>query len=229
MTDQRPPGRTRVKAVVPHLTKPDPREVADRERLLGEVKDALARVRRTAENWRTGMAGLTALVTGTLLFKGRQDIADYPSWARYVLGGLVIASLVLTVVSLLLFLAAAYGRTAPTSAQSIIDGGGVDVFNVGLATAALRDLRLARRLALVGATLLAAALLLSWYAPAPSGKPDAYVTIVVDGGPQAPAMPLCGVLRGLDGKTAVLQMAGEPTARTIATDRIVSLRLVSSC
>jgi hypothetical protein len=215
-----------IRPVVPHQTRPGPREIEDRDRLIDEVKGALANVRKTAENWRTGMAGLAALVTATLLFKGRESITDYAGWVGYTLGGLAVASLALAVVSLLLFLAAAYGRVAPVSAQRIIDAGGVDVFNVQLATAALADLRLARRLALASTALLAAALLLSWYGPAAAGNPGAFVQVVVGGDG---THTYCGVLEGLDGRSTVLHVVGEPQSRTIDTSRIVSVRVVKSC
>src|SRR5438128_11168532 len=113
-----------VKAVPPHQTRPAPREVQDRARLATEVKGSLDKVRATAENWRTGMAGLVTLVTATLLFKGRDTIADYHAWVRYALGALTALALLLGIVSLWLFLSAAYGRIRPVSAQSVLAAGG---------------------------------------------------------------------------------------------------------
>jgi hypothetical protein len=219
-----------VKAVPPHQTRPAPREVQDRARLATEVKGSLDMVRKTAENWRTGMAGLVTLVTATLLFKGRDSITDYASWVGYVLGALVLGSLVLAVVSLWLFLTAAYGRLRPTSAQAILDAGGVDVHNVHLATAALGDLSTARRLGLASAALLAAALLVSWYGPAPKAESDAYVKVVVhsETAPETETS-LCGELKALDRDVTVLQVAGEPKVRQLMTRRLVSLNVVASC
>jgi hypothetical protein len=219
-----------VKAVPPHQTRPAPREVQDRARLATEVKGSLDVVRKTAENWRTGMAGLVTLVTATLLFKGRDSINDYANWIRYVLGALVLVSLVLAVASLWLFLTAAYGRLKPTSAQAILDAGGVDIHNVHLTTAALGDLNVARRLGLASAGLLAAALLLSWYGPAASAEPDTHVKVVVasETSPETET-PLCGELKALDRDVTVLQVAGEPEARRVKTERLVSLNIVASC
>jgi hypothetical protein len=41
--------------------------------------------------------------------------------------------------------------------------------------------------------------------------------------------PLCGELKALDGDVTVLQVAGEPEARRVKTERLVSLRMVASC
>ena len=97
------------------------------------------RVRKTAENWRTGMAGLVTLVTATLLFKGQNTIAAYDPWVRYALGVLALLAVSLAIASLWLFLSAAYGRIRAVSIQSILQEGGVDVRNVHLATTALDD------------------------------------------------------------------------------------------
>jgi hypothetical protein len=223
------PRRRVVRAVPPHSTRPSSREVSDRVRAGEEVRTALDRIRRNAENWRTGMAGLLTLVTATLLFQGRQSINDYTTGTKIVLTVLVVSALCAGVGSLWLLLEAAYGRLKPVSAQQILDDGGVDVHTVRLAGAALADLKTARRLGLGAAGCLAAALVLSWYGP-PDAKADAFALVVVRAAPPATfEQLLCGVLKAHDGQVLVLQVAGEPNAREIATDRLVSMRLVKAC
>jgi hypothetical protein len=227
--DSTNPKRPVIKAVRPHETRPDPREMQDRARIAEEVKGSLDRVRKTAENWRTGMAGLATLVTATLLFKGRGSIIEYAGWVGYTLGALVLLSLILAVASLWLFLTAAYGRLGPTSAQSILDGGGVDVHNIQLTTVSLHDLRIARRLGLASAGFLAVGLLISWYGPA--GKhPATHVKVVIasESSPKTELL-LCGELKALDGNVAVLQVDGEPDPRRLKTERLISLKIVASC
>ena len=223
------PKRTSIKAVRPHDVRPDPRELRDRSRLALEVKGSLERIRKTAENWRTGMATLTALVTASHLFKGRNSIIEYAEWVRYTLALSVLCSLVLSVGSLWLFLTAAYGRLELKSAQSILDSGGVDVHNVQLAEAALNDLRLARKLSVFAAALLALALLTSWFGPA-GRRPQTIVTLVV-ANESSPSneMPLCGELKALDGRVTVIQVSGEPQPRRINTGQLVALSVVESC
>jgi len=128
-----------IKLVPPHDPNPSASEIGDRARLAEEVRGSLERVRKTAENWRTGMAGLVTLVTATLLFKGQNTIAAYDPWVRYALGVLALLAVSLAIASLWLFLSAAYGRIRAVSIQSILQEGGVDVRNVHLATTALDD------------------------------------------------------------------------------------------
>jgi hypothetical protein len=221
--------RTVVKAVRPHQTRPGLHDLEDRAHIAEEVKGSLERVRKTAENWRTGMAGLTALVTATLLFKGRSSINDYVGWVGYVLGAVVLVALVLAVASLWLFLTASYGRVTATGAQSILDNGGADLHNVRLATVAVRDLKIARRLSLASAAFLATGLLISWYGPAVKA-PTNHVKIVIasESTPKA-ELPYCGELKALDKDFLVLQIDGEPNPRRLMTVRLISFKIVTSC
>ncbi|MFE9750075.1 hypothetical protein ACFYOT_34625 [Saccharothrix saharensis] len=216
------PSRT-VKPVRPHDRTPDPGELDDRGRLAEEVTDSLTRIRTTAENWRTGMAGLLALVTTTLVFKGKDSITAYGMPVRVALGALTGLALIAGVMALLRFLRAAHGVPEVVSTDSVIAEGGVDVRDVRLARVALADMNTARRLALGSAVLLAAALLLSWYGPTPSTT--SMVKVVVRGEPQ----PVCGVLKAQDGTTTVVQVKGEPAERRLPTSALVSTVLVESC
>ncbi len=222
--------RRAIRPVPPHDPTPSAREIGDRARLAEEVKGSLDKVRATAENWRTGMAGLVTLVTATLLFKGRDTIADYHAWVRYALGALTALALLLGIVSLWLFLSAAYGRIRPVSAQSVLDEGGVDVRNVHLATTALNDLKWARWLAIGSAALLAGALVLSWYGPATAPGPLAFARVVVrsESAGQSPET-VCGELTAQNAATTVLNVKGEPDPRRISTRRLVSVVLVAHC
>ena len=226
----KPPGRHVIKPVPPHDPKPSASEIGDRGRLAEEVRGSLERVRKTAENWRTGMAGLITLVTATLLFKGQNTISAYEPWVQYTLGGLALLAMVLAIASLWLFLSAAYGRMRLVSTQSILQEGGVDVRNVHLATTALDDLWRAQGLAIGSAVFLAAAIAVSWYGPTAASKPPAFVKVVVRGAPAAQsAETLCGELTAQDGATTVLKIKGEPDARRLPTPQLVSLVLVAKC
>jgi hypothetical protein len=223
------PRKSVIKAVRPNERRPDPRSLQDSARIAQEVKGSLDLVRKTAENWRIGMAGLATLVTATLLFKGRDSITEYAEWVRYILGILLLLSLILAIASLWLFLTAAYGRLSPTSVQSILDAGGVDVYNIQLATIALHDLKIARVLALASAGSLALGLLISWYGPvtAPS-TPRVELAVASETSPGIELF-LCGELKGLDRNAAVLQIDGEPDPRRLKTEQLISMKIVASC
>lgn len=226
----RPAVRRVIKPVPPQDPMPSASEIGDRARLAEEVKGALERVRKTAENWRTGVAGLVTLVTAILLFKGQNVITAYEPWVQWVLGALALLAMILAIASLWLFLTAANGRLRAVSAQSILREGGVDVRNVHLATTALDDLWWAQRLAIASAVLLAAAIAFSWYGPTAASKPAAFAKLVVRGPSAAePAETLCGELTAQDGATTVLKIRGEPDPRRIPTARLVSVVLVARC
>jgi hypothetical protein len=226
----RPAGRIAIKPVPPHDPVPSVREIGDRAQMAEEVKGSLERVRKTAENWRTGVAGLFTLVTASLLFKGQSTITAYEPWVQYALGVLALVALALAIVSLWLFLLAAYGRIRQVSAQSILNEGGVDIRNIHLATTALTDIWWAQRLALASAVLLAAAIALSWYGPTAASKPLAFAKIVVRAEPAGPPPEtICGELTAQDGATTVIKVKGEPNPRRIPTPRLVSLVLVDKC
>jgi len=221
--------RTVVKAVRPHQVRPGPHDLKDRAHLAEEVKGSLERVRKIAENWRTGMAGLTALVIATLLFKGRTSITEYAAWVGYLLGALMLVALFLAVASLWLFLRASYGQVTATSAQSILDAGGVDIYNVQLATAAVRDLNVARGLSLASAGFLAAGLLISWYGPAVTRATNHVKIVIASEGSSKTELHYCGELKALDKDLLVLQIDGEPDPRRLKTERLISLKVVTSC
>jgi hypothetical protein len=221
-----------IKPVPPHNPNPSASEIGDRARLAEEVRGTLERVRKTAENWRTGVAGLVTVVTGTLLFKGQNMITAYEPWVRYSLGVLALLATALAIASLWLFLSAAYGRIRAVSAKSILQEGGVDVRNVHLATTALEDLWWAQRLAIGSTVLLAAVIALSWYGPpTAASKPPAFVKVLFRGAdaPQSSTETLCGELTAQDGAITVLKIKGEPEPRRIPTQRLVSLVLVATC
>jgi hypothetical protein len=219
-----------IKPVPPHDPNPSRSEIGDRARLADEVRGSLERVQKTAENWRTGVAGLVTLVTATLLFKGQDKISVYDPKVQYALGVLALLSLGLAIRSLWLFLSAAYGRIQAVSAQSILQEGGVDVRNVHLATTALDDLWWAQRFAIGSAVLLAAAIALSWYGPTAASNPLAFAKMVVRGASSTQSVEtLCGELIAQDGANTVLKIKGEPDAQRIPTQQLVSLVLVATC
>jgi len=212
----------------PHNRQPSRQQVQDRARLAEEVKVSLQTVRTNAESWRTGTAGLTALVTTILLFKGQSSIEPYETWVAVTLALLLLASLAIAVRSLWLFLSAAHGRVGVSSAQEILDEGGVDVHNVRRARQAVDDLKGARALALVAAALLVGAVGLSWFGPL-DAKPSGLVEVKIASRAGDHVETLCGSLKGMNSRYLVLAIPGEPDTRREETSRLQSLRTVASC
>ncbi|QNP73747.1 hypothetical protein IAG44_32665 [Streptomyces roseirectus] len=46
----------------------------------------LPELRRQAEGWRSGLAGLTALLATLVVLKGRDDLSKIPDWSRWTAG-----------------------------------------------------------------------------------------------------------------------------------------------
>jgi hypothetical protein len=207
--------------------RPTAGDVLEQERAAEAARGSLDRVRKTADNWRLGMAGLVTLATATLLFKGRSAIQDYAEWARWVMGGLVLISLVAGIVSVLLFLRAAYGQPKVIRAADIAKVGGFDAYNLSLAQAALADLAGARRWAIGSLILLALGIGVSWYAPAATKGPIASVEVTYSSGNGQ--LSKCGTLKSADAKGVRLQVKGEGVASEIPTSQLISLVLVNHC
>jgi hypothetical protein len=172
------------------------------------------------------MAGLVTLTTATLLFKGRSAIQDYVEWARWVMGGLVLISLVAGIVSVLLFLRAAYGHPKVMRAADIANAGGFDAYNLSLAQSALEDLVHARRWAISSLILLALGIGVSWYAPA-AKEPIAFVNVTYSSGNGQ--LSKCGTLKTVDAKGIQLQAEGEKQVSNIPVSQLIFLALVSQC
>lgn len=221
---------TSVRPVLPHDLTPDRGEIGDRANLADEVKGALERIRKAAENWKNGMAGLVALVTATLLFKGEDKISSYETGVQLTLAGLALVALGLGMLSLWLFLRAAHGRIRQVTSDSIIRDGGIEVRNNKLATEALEDLGCAQKVALVSAFLLAAAICVSWFGPTAESKPPAFTHMVVRGATASePSVSVCGELTAQDGATTVLKVKGRPDDLRVPTQRLVSVVLLKTC
>jgi hypothetical protein len=216
-----------VRAVPPTRKRPTLRDVLEQERAAEAARGGLDRVRKTADNWRLGMAGLVTLTTATLLFKGRSAIQDYVEWARWVMGGLVLISLVAGIVSVLLFLRAAYGHPKVMRAADIANAGGFDAYNLSLAQSALADLVHARRWAIGSLILLALGIGVSWYAPAATKEPIAFVNVTYSYGNGQ--LSKCGTLKTVDAKGVQLQVEGEEQVSNIPASQLISLALVSQC
>jgi hypothetical protein len=224
------PPPSRVRLAVPINKRPGPRDIEDQNRANEAAKGSLDLVRKTAENWRTGIAGLITLVTGTLLFKGQDSINGYEGWVHAALGTLVGLSLAVGVISLLLFLNAAYGKPKVLTTQEIADTGGIDAYHLRLAQVALDDLKWARRWGIVSATLLALAITLAWYGPSGSSDAAAFAKITyteVAGGTAKEVR--CGVLQVANSKDIRLQVSGEQATISIDPAQLLSIVIVSKC
>jgi hypothetical protein len=184
------------------------------------VQTQLADVRKSAENWRTGLAGILALVTGFTLIKGPTDVSSLESWASYVVGVLLLLALACAAFGAWQSLGAAYGSPGTLTRQDYRAAGGATGFDLKRATDAARKLRDAK-LATIGALfLLCGAIGLTWYGPRPAS-----VTVRVD---RSSAPSICGKMGDSAAGHLDVTLPGGSSVRLEFAD-VVRLRSVASC
>lgn len=186
----------------------------DRAEELQELRRTeLERVRKTAENWRTGLAGLLALIATVTVVKGRDTITDLASWAKVAVGIALLVALICAAVGGYLALRAAYGwpEQAPTSEQR--------KWRYQRSLEAVRDLRRARNLTAATLVFLVAAIGLTWYSPT---DPPAFVSASY-GDQEA-----CGELVRSDDAELTLEIDRYNT-EAIPLDQLTELSVVEAC
>src|SRR4051812_24574758 len=82
---------------------------SDAEARQEQLRTGLDSARRWAGAWRTGLAGLLALITTVSVVKGRDTITDLDRPYRYIVGMLLLSALVAAVAGALWAMRAAYG------------------------------------------------------------------------------------------------------------------------
>ncbi|RFS81395.1 hypothetical protein D0T12_32745 [Actinomadura spongiicola] len=173
--------------------------------------------RRQAEGWRTGLGGLTALLSAVLIVKGRDNItalAPGVRWAVVLLLGLALAMLM---TATLLAVRAASGRPG----QKILrTGEALRAWTRAEIRRVSRAIRRATWLATLAVACVAMAIGTTWLGP--SAKPEpALVDVRYQGG------RTCGALTGVDRHTLTLKTAGRTDAIVLAT--VISVRPVDKC
>jgi hypothetical protein len=200
---------------------PDLATISEQAAFDAMSQTSLEDVTASAERWRTGLAGLTTLVTGGLLLKGPANAADLDLMWRVVLTVLFGLGIVASVAGLLFALRAAAGAPSGIRFETMRrDYGSVRLYRLDLAARAADNLRLARRAALTAAVLLAAAVLSWWWAPP---NPGATVTVT------AGSVQSCGVIVDSDAAGLRLAVKDTPTRVTVPWTGITSIKNTASC
>jgi hypothetical protein len=205
--------------VSPTTTPSTPVALKDEEEFNQAAATQLTNTRKTAENWKTGLAGLLTLVTTVLFIKGKSAIEDFtPGW-RIVVGLLLLFALSLAVWATWLSLRAAFGTPKLVRASDIAASGGLTGWRLQQTESAIADMNLGRVLALVAAGLVALVLALSWWTPK---SPPAFVSLTKG------KETFCGELRRFDNGTVKLRLDPEHD-KTFSVAQVSSLKVVNSC
>ncbi|MEH1016351.1 hypothetical protein V6U90_25005 [Micromonospora sp. CPCC 206060] len=183
-------------------------------------------LRRQAEGWRTGLAGLTALLGAVLIVKGRSDISNLAPGVRYPVVVLLAVAFILLVTASLLALRAASGWPDD---EIYLTGESLRAWHAEESDRIRTGIRRAARLMVAGLVVLAVAVGLTWLGPGESRAPLVSV--------ETAAGPVCGELVGVrDGhlivgpvKEAAGAQPDRPVPRLISLPQVTRLTVVKSC
>lgn len=189
MTTQ-PPGLPPT-AARPDAFGPDRRRWAERARAV--QYDQLSSVRRTAEQWRTGLAGLTALLSVGSLLAGPDVAARLSSGWRALVGLLTLAGLLTLVFATWRAMQSAFGVPGD---DMPLTGERLKAWEHDEARRALRAFRSARIGFLCGLLLVIGAATIAFAA---TSRPGLHVLVTSD------SAVVCGELRASDPGTVALR------------------------
>jgi hypothetical protein len=177
----------------------------------------LEAVRRQAESWRTGLAGVTALIGAVLVVKGKDDFTrlDMP-WAILVPALLSLALLALLVATA----AALYAAAGAPGDGFLLNGEELRAWTETEVEGAQRAIRLAQFLTTVGVVLIFGSALLTWFAPVrPPDTPLVRVSVA--------GQEFCGKLLQRDG--SVLRIGGPRRYQILPITGPITVEEVQSC
>ncbi|MEU1132835.1 hypothetical protein ABZ383_23750 [Streptomyces sp. NPDC005900] len=197
--------------------------------------DQLGAVRRQAEGWRNGLAGLTGLVGAVFVLKGRESVAGMPDLWRWTTAGLLVAAFALLLSGALKAVRAAHGALGQ---QVWLSGDRLFAAVLDEVEQTQDALACARRRSVVGLCAIVAALAVSWVVPV--GAEEDKKAEGDAGGPPLVRVTTargtaCGELVVSDVRGVVLRVAGEgarggrAARRTIPADEVTSLAPARRC
>jgi hypothetical protein len=187
--------------------------------LASELKfTQLDTARRQAEVWRAGLAALTALLTAIFVLKGRDNVSDLTEPYQAVVVGLLGLAL-LSLLAATLWVSRALA--GPAGQQVLLTGEEVQRWTRGEVRKISTALRWVPLLAAVGVVAVAAAVGLTWLAPAQGGAAP-LVRVTESTGQQS-----CGTLIGVTGRQLVVQLTTGPAL--VPLSAVTALNPVTAC
>jgi hypothetical protein len=199
---------------------PTPFEDPDDEAWSEILETQASAARKTAENWRAGLAGLFGLIAVLSVVQGPSGIQGLHSWAAITAGILVLFSLAAAVLGAWTSLQAAYGTPRPLSRQDFRERGGIVGYRLLQATEATSKLRIAKAATLASLALAAMAVGLVWYGPRTA---QASVDVTRNSAP-----PVCGKVLPNSARGNVDLKTGAGAVRVPLQD-VQELRIVDGC
>jgi len=127
--------------------------------------DQLAFVRKSAENWRTGLVAILGLVSIFSVVEGPNAADALAEWAVLAAGAAVLASALLAVVGAVAALRAAFGLPQVIARSAFLAMGGQQGFNLRAAADSRASLNRAKVCTYLSLASLGIAVALTWFAP----------------------------------------------------------------
>ncbi|OLT12463.1 hypothetical protein BJF79_22270 [Actinomadura sp. CNU-125] len=175
--------------------------------------------RKQAEGWRTGLGGLTALLSAVLIVKGRDNITALTPAFRWGVAILLGAALLMLVIATLLAVRAASGRPGENFE---IRGETLRAWTMAEVRRISTSIRWAARLATLAIVCVAAAVGCTWLGP--EEKPSTPLMDV-----QHDSGRTCGELLGIDARNLVVKEKSAAAPRVIPAGTVVTMHRVTNC
>ncbi|MDJ1644866.1 hypothetical protein [Streptomyces pakalii] len=181
----------------------------------------LPELRRRAEGWRNGLAGLTTLLAVLAVLKGRDNLADLPPSARTLAMLLLAGAFTLLLIGTLLAIRASHGRPGE---EIVLGGQTLRRWTEREVERAGRALWAASACCVLGILSAGLAVGVAWSLSAPSGAPE---TVKV----RTSKSSLCGELvgAGQDGLSLWTGSGNRKQLRTLPLGEVVSVVPTKSC
>lgn len=177
----------------------------------------LTELRKQAEGWRNGLAGLTALLAVLVLLKGRDDLSKLPSAARHTATALLAAAFVLLVVGSVLAVRAAHGRPG---SRVLLAGQALRRWTEAETVRVTGALRQASVCCVAGLVLVCGAVVVAWTTT--ESPPDHVVRVVTTSGER------CGEFLGAGPDGVVLRTDSEKRV-VLSVRTVLSVVPVEAC
>ena len=187
--------------------------------LASELKfSQLDTARKQAEVWRAGLAALTALLTAIFVLKGRDNVSDLTEPYQAIVVGLLGLALLLLLIATMWVSRALAG---PPGQEILLTGEEVAKWTMGEVRKISTALRWAPLMAAAGVVAVAAAIGLTWLAPAQSTTTP-LVQVTESTGQQS-----CGQLIGVSNRELIVQPTTGPTL--IPLSAVTAVTPVTAC
>ncbi|MFD7159578.1 hypothetical protein ACFV9C_33610 [Kribbella sp. NPDC059898] len=199
---------------------PDPNDLAIDQQWATLFSDQLASVRKSAENWRTGLAALLGLVSIFSVVGAPKATKDLDPLAAQLTGLGVLCAALFAVLGAVAALRAAYGVPKTITRAVFRESGGRAGLDFQQADKARRDLRWAKALTYLTLAFLGASFALAWYGPS-KARNQVRVT-------ETSKVVVCGTLvRSGDGEIQIDSTTAGTTVLKLSD--VVKLETVESC